>query len=110
MAGINLTRSVEFANIKMWLFTEKEKVVTETVKMYKTNTGDWVLNAAHEYAKEKKVDLIKFAVESRGVDLMTLPLRDYVAIAGVKEEKHIEAGIVDTTETADTTEIAEQED
>lgn len=104
MAEINLTRTVEFATVKMWFFTEKEKVTTETVNLYKTENTRWLDKLTAEYAKEKGMALIKYEVEKKGVHLMTLPLSEYIAIAKVKEEKIIKEADVETTETVETVE------
>ena len=98
MANINLTRTVEYSKLKIWVFTQDENVKTADVTCYKTSTGNYKLENANSFAMEYGGSLIKYEVIETGVHLLTLPLRDYVALAEIKEEKAIKKA---DTETAD---------
>lgn len=98
MANINLTRTVEYSKLKIWIFTKEEEVKTVEATCHKTSTGLYELQSANSIAAGYGGSLIKYEVIETGVHLMTLPLRDYVAIAEIKEEKAIKKA---DTETAD---------
>lgn len=98
MANINLTRTVEYSKLKIWIFTQDENVKIAEVTCYKTSTGDYELKNANSVARAYDGSLIKYDVIEKGVHLLTLPLQDYVAIAGIREEK---VTMKADTETAD---------
>lgn len=98
MANINLTRTVEYSKLKIWIFTQDEKIKIAEVTCHKTLTGNYELENANSVARVYNGSLIKYEVIEKGVHLMSLPLGDYVAIAGIREEKVIMKA---DTETAD---------
>lgn len=87
MANVNLTRSVEYKKVEVWFFTEKEEVVKETHILHRTETGDYVALQLAQIAAGRNLSVIKYTVLEKGVHLMSLPLRDYTAIAEINDTK-----------------------
>lgn len=87
MANVNLRRSVEYKKVEVYFFTANDKVVKETHVLHRTETGDYVASQLSQIAAGRNLSVIKYNVLERGVHLMSLPLRDYVAIAEINDGK-----------------------
>lgn len=87
MANVNLRRSVEYKKVEVYFFTANDEVLKETHVLHRTETGGYVALQLSQIAAARNLSVIKFNVLETGVHLMSLPLRDYVAIAEINDSK-----------------------